>query len=250
MYTCVLCLRVMTCVSSSRVSREVVRQEESGGGVGEVGSHEVEGFRATQGEAGVSCGVEEVGGQGSSGGSVQRQVGSEHDAAFEGEGTGTVERLPVDEGFPGGGDTDVGLPGREGVTDEDRLKLFSLYAMHLKDVGRVPRDHFQALQGDFAAMFKPTGLFADRRILLARSCEYRWQGMELSINADENKKWPVTYSMIEDIFRHSWGVGYGCMAFAAKVAMYEWGLRISETSKIPSTRRRGSSGPRTSTTMR
>ena len=44
-----------------------------------------------------------------------------------------------------------------GFTDEDRLKLFSLYAMHLKDLGKVPRDYFQALQGDFAAMFKPTG---------------------------------------------------------------------------------------------
>ena len=137
----------------------------------------------------------------------------------------------------------VFLEGR-GVTDEDRLKLLSLYAMHLKDVGRVPRDYFQALQGDFSAMFKPTGLFADPRILLARSCEYRWQGRELSIKADENKKWPVTFNMIEDMFRHSWGVGYGvretaagkdgCMAFAAGVSMYEWGLRISETSKTAS----------------
>ena len=90
----------------------------------------------------------------------------------------------------------VFMEGR-GVTDE-RLKLFSLYAMHLKDVGKVPRDYFQALQGDFAAMF-----------LLARSCEYRWQGRELSIRAEENKKWPVTYNMIEDMFHHSWGVGYG-----------------------------------------
>ena len=152
-----------------------------------------------------------------------------------------MEVLPTDEGFSGGGAADVVFLEGRGFTDEDRLKLFSLYAMHLKDMGKVPRDYFQALQGDFAAMFKPTGLFADPRVLLARSCEYRWQGRELSIKAEENKKWPVTYDMIVDMFHQSWVVGYEsrgtaagrdkCMAFAAGVAMYEWGLRITETSK-------------------
>ena len=58
------------------------------------------------------------------------------------------------------------------VTDEDMLRLFSLYYMYLKDVGKVPWDYYQALQGGFCGDIQTDGFVRNPRILLARSCEY------------------------------------------------------------------------------
>ena len=94
----------------------------------------------------------------------------------------------------------------EGVTDQDRLRLLALYAVHLKKRGLNPKDYFQALRGDFLDNYRPIAIFSDPRLMLARSVEYRWQARELNIRKENNLKLPVTFEMLLDMHAVEWQI--------------------------------------------
>ena len=91
-----------------------------------------------------------------------------------------------------------------GIHDSDRLHLLSMYALHLKDIGRVPRDYFQSLASDFALRHLPVSMFSDPMVMLARSTVMRWQGREISLAAEKSEKSPVTYEMLSEIRSRVW----------------------------------------------
>ena len=134
----------------------------------------------------------------------------------------------------------------EGVTDQDRLRLLALYAVHLKEKGLNPKDYFQALRGDFLDNYRPIAIFSDPRLMLARNVEYCWQARELNIRRENIQKLPVTFEMLLDMHVVEWrlypwderstdGFDKG-MTFAAGLVMYNWGLRVSEAAKTLSDR--------------
>ena len=129
-----------------------------------------------------------------------------------------------------------------GIEDRHRLHLLCMFAIYLKDEGRNPRDHFQSLAADFALMHYPVWIFSDPIVMLARSTTWRWQGRDLSLAAEQLQKCPVTYEMLTEMHSRIWPYSRlsnpsivqrdELMAFFAGLSMYNWGLRVSETSKV------------------
>ena len=129
-----------------------------------------------------------------------------------------------------------------GIQDQDRLHLLCMFALYLKDQNRNPKDHFQALAGEFSSMHHPIWLFTDPMVMLARSTTWRWQGRDLSLAAEQLQKCPVTYEMLTEMHSRVWPYSKlsnpsiaqhdELMAFFAGLSMYNWGLRVSETSKV------------------
>jgi hypothetical protein len=117
-----------------------------------------------------------------------------------------------------------------------------MYALYLKDRGLVPKDYFQALAGDFSIRNYPSKLFSDPMVMLARSTTMRWQGRVLSIAAEKRQKGAVTFDMLQEMHDFLWIKGSSpgaltadidnLMCFVSGLAMYNWALRVSETSKV------------------
>ena len=129
-----------------------------------------------------------------------------------------------------------------GIDDRDRLHLLCMFAYYLKDENRTPKDHFQALAGEFSSFHHPIWIFTDPIVMLARSTTCRWQGRDLSLASEQAQKSPVTFSMLSEMYHRVWPYTQlneptdtqkdEVMAFFAGLSMYNWGLRISETSKV------------------
>ena len=158
-----------------------------------------------------------------------------------GKGLGPWREFLRSRGVSEGADERCVFMERDGVMDQDRLRLLALYAVHLKEKVLNPKDYFQALRGDVLDNYRPIAIFSDPRIMLARSVEYRWQARELNIRKEGNQKLPLTFEMLLDMHVVEWrlnpwderstdGFDKG-MTFAAGLAMYNWGLRVSEAAK-------------------
>ena len=106
---------------------------------------------------------------------------------------------------------------------------------------------------------KDVSIFSHEGLMEVRKTEYRYEAREISERREVNKKRAVTYAMLREMHAHDWrpvmlagGVEWNndytvegrrrirnhwtglldrAMAFIAGLAMYNWGLRVSEAAK-------------------
>ena len=90
------------------------------------------------------------------------------------------------------------------MTDAEKTFLLAMYVLDLKEKGCAPQLYMQALRSGFIASLMDVRIFNHEGFMEVRKTEYRYQARKINAQKNGRVKWPVTFTMLEDMHKKEW----------------------------------------------